>query len=243
MGTSGDVWKSEALVNKYLTGMRGAIPLAAEQIDVMVRVVEATAGDVTNIADLGCGDGILAATLLERHREARATLVDFSEPMIGEARKELASYGEACEFRIADLSSRDWVETTVEQAPFDVVVSGYAIHHLTDERKCELYGEIFDLLRPGGVFVNIEHVKSPSKRLRDLSDDMIIDSLYTYNLKQDPTRTREDVADEFVHREDKHGNILSLVEDQCAWLREIGFAEVDCFFKVLELAVFGGQKT
>ena len=242
MNMTSEIWKSEELVNKYLTGMRSAIPLVAEQIDVMLRVVAATVGDVTNIADLGCGDGILAATLLERHAEAKATLVDFSEPMIAEARKALASYGDACEFHLADLSSAEWVDAAGGRAPFDVVVSGYAIHHTTDERKRVLYREIFELLRPGGAFVNIEHVKSPTERLRELSDDLIIDSLYPYHLKQDSTRTREDVADEFVHREDKHGNILALVEGQCAWLREIGFEEVDCYFKVLELAVFGGRK-
>ena len=35
---------------------------------------------------------------------------------------------------------------------------------------------------------------------------------------------------------------MASVEDQCEWLREIGFADVDCFFKVFELAVFGGRK-
>jgi len=32
------------------------------------------------------------------------------------------------------------------------------------------------------------------------------------------------------------------VEAQCAWLGEIGFADVDCFFRILELALFGGRK-
>jgi SAM-dependent methyltransferase len=243
MNDPNEAWKSPALVNRYLTGLRSAIPLAAEQIDVMMRIVDATARDATSIADLGCGDGILAATLLKRYPHARATLVDFSEPMIAAARNELAPYGDACEFHLADLSSAEWVDAAGRRAPFDVVVSGYAIHHTTDERKRVLYREIFELLRPGGVFVNIEHVKSPTERLRELSDDLIIDSVYPYHLKQDPTRTREDVADEFVHREDKHGNILALVEDQCHWLREIGFVDVDCYFKILELAVFGGRKS
>ena len=242
MNDPNEAWKSPALVNRYLSGIRSAIPLAAEQIAMMSRIVEATVDDVTNIADLGCGDGILAATLLERHPQAKATLVDFSEPMIAAARKELAPYGAGCEFHLADLSSAKWVDAVGSRAPFDVVVSGYAIHHTTDERKQVLYRQIFELLKPGGVFVNIEHVKSPTEKLRELSDDLIIDSLYPYHRKQDPTRTREDVADEFVHREDKHGNILALVEDQCDWLREIGFADVDCYFKVLELAVFGGRK-
>ncbi|SPE57295.1 hypothetical protein SBV1_270094 [Verrucomicrobia bacterium] len=30
--------------------------------------------------------------------------------------------------------------------------------------------------------------------------------------------------------------------EQCQWLREIGFENVDCYFKVFELALFGGTK-
>jgi hypothetical protein len=29
---------------------------------------------------------------------------------------------------------------------------------------------------------------------------------------------------------------------QCQWLQEIGFGDVDCFFKLFQLALFGGQK-
>jgi hypothetical protein len=50
------------------------------------------------------------------------------------------------------------------------------------------------------------------------------------------------VATEYVHREDKHSNILASVEDQCGWLGEIGFADVDCYFKLFELTVFGGRR-
>ena len=43
-------------------------------------------------------------------------------------------------------------------------------------------------------------------------------------------------------RPDKADNILERVEEQVKWLREIGFDHADCYFKFLELAVFGGVK-
>jgi ubiquinone/menaquinone biosynthesis C-methylase UbiE len=236
------VWKSQELVEKYLSGIRAAIPLAGEQMEMMLRMIDAGAGRVERILDLGCGGGTLAAALLARYPQAQATLVDFSEPMIEEARKSLAPYGDACRFVLADLADAGWQTAIADRAPFDAVVSGYAIHHVTDERKHQLYAEIFGLLRPGGMFVNVEHVKSATDWLQNLCDEMIIDSIYAYHTAQGGKLTREQVGDDFVRRPDKESNILAMVEDQCAWLREIGFADVDCYLKVYELAVFGGRR-
>jgi hypothetical protein len=62
--------------------------------------------------------------------------------------------------------------------------------------------------------------------------------------KQDGgTRTLQQVAEEYATRPDKAANILAPVELQCDWLREIGFREVDCYFRIYEVAVFGGMKT
>ena len=40
-GPKADVWKSASLSAKYLKGIRGAIPLAGEQIDILVRLIAA----------------------------------------------------------------------------------------------------------------------------------------------------------------------------------------------------------
>ncbi len=242
MSTTGEAWKSEALVRTFLDNIRGAIPLAREQIDVMLRLTEARGEAVTRFADLGCGNGTLSMALLERYPEASATLVDFSEPMIEEARSHLATHADKCRFITADLSEAEWARSVVERAPFDAVVSGYAIHHLADERKRELYREIFDLLKPGGLFLNTEHVKSATPWIESVSDDLLIDSFYEHQLKRGSDKTREQVAREFVHRPDKATNILSPVELQCEWLRGCGFEDVDCYFKIFELAIFGGRR-
>jgi tRNA (cmo5U34)-methyltransferase len=55
-------------------------------------------------------------------------------------------------------------------------------------------------------------------------------------------KSRAQIASDYVRRPDKSANILASVEDQCTWLRTIGFLDVDCYFKVFELAVFGGRR-
>jgi trans-aconitate methyltransferase len=233
-----EAWKDPALVRKYLTGIRAAIPLAAEQIDVMLRLIEADGREVRSFLDLGAGAGTLSLAILERWPGARPTLVDYSDPMLEEARSAL---GDGADIVKADLADPVWLALVRGSAPFDAVVSGYAIHHLEDARKRALYSEVFELLAPGAFFVNIEHVSS-SPWLAARFDDLLVDSFYEYDQAIGGGRTREQVATEYVHREDKHSNILASVEDQCGWLGEIGFADVDCYFKLFELTVFGGRR-
>jgi len=253
-GAAHEVWKSPALVRTYLESVRAGIPFGVEQIEIMLRLVAARGAPVASFADLGCGGGALARALLAEYPAARATLVDFSEPMLSEARRQLGTPAPAPDrgsdvvspaapprFVVADLATSQWTAALGDAGPFDAVVSGYAIHHLPHARKRALYGEIFALLAPGGLFVNVEHVASRSLWLEAIADALMIDSLYAVHQRQGSGKTRAQVADEFVHRPDKAANILAPVEEQCAWLRAIGFEDVDCYFKAFELAVFGGR--
>ena len=118
----------------------------------------------------------------------------------------------------------------------DVVVSGFAIHHLPDVRKRALYAEIFAALAPGGTFLNLEHVASATPGVEAIHDEAMVAFRATAQ-GADVQATR--VA--YHARPDKADNILAPVEHQCAWLREIGFVDVDVFWKWFELALFGGR--
>ena len=242
MGRSDEVWKGESLVRTFIEEVRGGIPFAAEQIEVMRRLIAARGRPVTRFADLGCGSGVLAKSVLAWYAEAESTLIDFSEHMLDAARRALGEHVPAPRFVIADLGAADWLRSIADRKPFDVVVSGYAIHHLPDDRKRELYEEIFTLLVPGGMFLNIEHVASATTWIEEISDNLLVDSLYEFHTSRGSEKDRDQVAHEFVHRPDKAANILAPVDVQCDWLRGVGFEDVDCYFKVFELAVFGGRR-
>ncbi len=230
------IWKGSALAATFLEGVRAAIPLAEQQIEAMLRLVAALERPLRRILDLGCGDGVLAAAILERFPDAEAVLVDFSEPMLEAARRRFAGRTAHVQFINADLGEASW--TKALQGRFDAIVSGYAIHHQPDTRKRAVYREVFDLLEPGGMFINVEHVSSPSAWHTAINDENFVDHLSRYH----PEKTRDEVSATYYKRPDKAANILAPVEAQCQWLREIGFVDVDCYLKVFELAVFGGRK-
>jgi len=232
-------WQASNVVPRYLNGVRGALPLVNEQIAMMLTLL-ATGRPVGRFLDLGCGDGILGAAILEKYPQAQGVLADFSEPMLAAGHEKLAGLAGQLEFAQLDYADPSWVNLT--PGPFDAVVSGYSIHHQPDERKFALYQEIFNLLAPGGWFVNIEHVSPGNALTSSLFLDHIALTWYAAQLRQGNPRTQQEISDELYNSPDRAANILAPVETQCAWLRQIGYQDVDCYLKIYELAVFAGRR-
>lgn len=235
-----EVWKQSAVVNRYLSS-RSAIPMVPEQIGIMMSILKSRGQPVRNFIDLGCGDGILGATILNEYPSARGVLADFSETMLAQAREQLKGFASQLVFENLDYGDPAWVERMQAYGPFDAIVSSYSIHHQPDARKRGIYAEIYSLLEPGGWFINIEHIAAEAQLTIDLFNKHIIDHWYEQEQLKGGTRTYEEIAQTFMNRPDKDANILLSVNTQCDWLRELGYEQVDCYFRIYELAVFGGR--
>ncbi len=177
-------------------------------------LIEHVPKTVKRILDLGTGDGRLLALLKIDCPHVQSIAIDFSPTMLKAARTRFA------EDAAVEVMTHNLDESLPDLGSFDAVVSNFAIHHLIDERKRSLYTEIFHLLEPGGIFCNLEHVASPTPRLHE------------------QFRQALGIADQ----PDDPSNKLLDVETQLVWLREIGFTDVDCYWKWLELALLIGVR-
>ena len=235
-------WQDPAFVQQFLNNVRGTIPLTIEQIDMMLRVIDAARDRVRNFLVLGCGDSLLASAILNEHSDARGFLVDDSEAAIDSARRHLRAHSDRLRLIHADVSRPGWMSTVAAGIPFDAIICGTAIRHSDDDGKRVLYRQIFHLLRPEGIFINLEHVTSPTRWTDSAWDDRIIDTIFGQQLREAPHDARVDVARAYYARVSHDAAALAPLEVRCDWLREIGFESVDCFMKVQELAMFGGQR-
>ena len=202
-----DEWKDVDHALAYLA-RADTIPHRTEGEAVLI---EEVSPDCARILDLGTGDGRLLALLLLRCPDAKGIALDFSPAMIDRANDR---------FRGDDrvrVIEHDLGQPLPDLGTHDAVCSSFAIHHVSDERKRSLYREIWEILEPGGVFCNLEHVSSPTSRLPQRFIDLI-------------------------GGQEDESNILLDVETQLLWLRDIGFEDVDCLWKWRELALLAGVK-
>lgn len=237
---TGEAWRDPAVAARFSAQRSAIVPESRAQIDVLLHVLRSRERPVERILDLGAGDGILVATLLDAFPDACGIAVDYSFEMLARATERLAPYEGRATVQPADLRSPDWLR--VLPGPVDVIVSGFAIHHLPDTRKRTLFGELFLSLQPGGTFLNLEHVASPTPALEALFEHAMVDFQLAQRLAAGEDVDRALVWQQFHTRPDKADNRLAPLEQQCEWLREFGFVDVDCFWKWFELAIFGGHR-
>ncbi len=206
-----NLWSEREHAVSYLE-RRAGYPRREEGYGALLELVPAGA---RRVLDLGCGDGEVAGRILAGGREVEIIAADFSAEMLRRARE-----------RFVDDARVTVVEHDLNRplpeswGTFDAVVSAFAIHHVVDARKRVLFGEVFRALGAGGVFLDLEHVSSPTPELHDAF-------LHAFGL---------------TTHEDDPSNQLASVEAQLEWLRELGFEQVDCHWKWRELARPAGGK-
>ncbi len=203
-------WETAEHALDYLKRADG-VPHRTEGEAVLLDFIPAS---TTRILDVGSGNGRLVKLVKSGRPRVRAVALDFSPPMLAALRSNFS--GDAS----VTIASHNLEQPLPDLGQFDAVVSSLAIHHLPNTRKRALYAEIYNTLLPGGIFLNLEHVSSPTQELHE------------FFLARHTARPEQDDP----------SNIYLDMETQLQWFREIGFTSVDCYWKWLELALMGGKR-
>jgi tRNA (cmo5U34)-methyltransferase len=180
------------------------------------------------ILDLGCGSGILAELLLDRFPGVSVTLLDFSSNMLEVAERRLRRFPGRASFFCRTFEE-------MPPGPYDAVVSTLALHHLeSDDEKRAQYARILDSLAPGGCFWQGEYVVSSSPEDTATNEAAWGDWLRSQGFSEAEVRQLH----ERVATNDRPAPLI----DHLAWLREVGFTRVDCTWRFIKFAAFGGWK-
>jgi tRNA (cmo5U34)-methyltransferase len=209
----------------YDSQRRRLVPCFEEFYGTAVRLLSLRGGEVARVLDLGAGTGLMSGAVLEAFPDAQVVLLDGASEMLAQARARLPESS----LSTIEADLRD----PLPEGPFDAVVSALAIHHLEDVDKRDLLARIGQVLRPGGAFVNAEHVAGPSPWL-----ERTYRTLWREACEAAGASEQEIAAAEGRMEMDRSRDIHT----QLGWMSESGLEDCDCFFKALHFAVLAGWR-
>ncbi|NUU79356.1 class I SAM-dependent methyltransferase [Paenibacillus xylanilyticus] len=182
--------------------------------------------DNPRILDLGAGTGLLSGMLLQKYPNARITLMDISEKMLEMARRRFADTDQV-QYVVGDYTKHAFTSS------YDMIISSLSIHHLTHADKKNVFGTVYKMLEPGGLFINADQVQGRTPMTDAYYRHRWLDAIHKSGL-----------SDEAISAsiERRKVDINAKLEDQLLWLEEAGFSVADCMYKYLDFVVFYAQK-
>jgi tRNA (cmo5U34)-methyltransferase len=231
-------WASETYVAEWVKRQQAEDPSRAERFQLICDLFPFHSDATVTILDVGAGYGPVSMFILDRYPHATCIAQDGSDPMLNRARHLVAKYGERLKLYPSDLFEARWLPDHF--GPFDAAVSSSCLHNLRDFRRIrEIYGEIHTHLKPGGAFLNADLINAPTAALRRRYDGVA-----AARRLRDGT-SAQDLAATVQHGRRSRatttpGPFPATLNQHLAALQAVGFKDVDCFWKDLRRAVFGG---
>jgi tRNA (cmo5U34)-methyltransferase len=207
----------------YDATRRAIVPCWDAFYGTAVELISLRGGPVERVLDIGAGTGLLSEAVLSAHPAARLVLLDGSSEMLARAGERLS------EVELVQGDMRDGLPA----GPFDAVVSSLAIHHLEHDEQRRLYAAATEVLRPGGVFVNAEHILERTPWLE----------------KVGRARWRAAAASAGASEAELDASDGRMALNRCAteaeclgWMEQAGLEDCECFFKEYYFAVLAGWR-
>ena len=130
-------------------------------LDALDGTVAAPAEGGIVALDIACGPGAISQRLLARFPEARSYAIDLDPVLLAIGKGALGTVDGRLTWLQEDLNDAAWAKRladTLAGRQLDAVLSSTALHWLAPGTLARVYRELGQLLRPGGVFLNGDHM-------------------------------------------------------------------------------------
>jgi len=149
-------WHSQEYVSGWITRDLERQDDRQPIIERLIAAIPFPRDSAIAVLDVGGGSGVLTDAVLKAFPRAQVTLQDFSQPMLDSACERFAAHAGQVRYVLSDLRDLSWAQSA--SGPFDLAVSGIAIHNLHDLAVIAgCYEAVHGLLKSGGCFLDYDH--------------------------------------------------------------------------------------
>jgi tRNA (cmo5U34)-methyltransferase len=234
-------WQGRERAQKYEQRADLVLPKRQEMLSLIVQLIPFGRDEPLRVLDLGTGTGVPAQRVLQGFPRANIVCVDKSAEMMEIGCAKLSEYNDRVRFVQANLEDPAWNNGLLDK--FDAIVSALAFNLLTDESKQRLFAQCYEMLEPRGRLVFSDRLRATDEAV----DRFYLDQWMNFIVRQAREVLGKEVTLETVTARqlslDKAAGVRSAtLEDILAWLKQAGFAKVECYWKYFQWAIFGASK-
>ena len=234
-----ETWGSREFVESWAAKGGWQAPIRQAQFAMVLRMIPHALDAPIRVLDIGAGYGALAAALLKERPSATAICLDVSAAMLKLGEERNPELKKRMSFVQGSLETPEWLKTV--DGTFDAVISSRALHHFTEnQRRRYIFQEVFPLVRSSGCFINADNVRGPTHTLTERykrARDAYLDH-FVCESSGGKTNLAEVKAASPSTYHGPHNN--GYLDEELQWLKEAGFEDVDCFWKLGTTVVYGG---
>ena len=234
-------WQGRERAQKYEQRADLVLPKRQEMLLLIVQLIPFGRDEPLRVLDLGAGTGVPAQRVLQDFPGANVICVDKSAEMMEISCAKLAEHGDRVRFVQSDLEDPAWNNGLPDK--FDAIVSALAFNLLTDGTKQRLFAQCYEMLEPYGCLVFSDRLRAADEAV----DRLYLDQWMDFIVRQTREVLGKEVTLETVTTRQRSldeaaGVKSATLEDILAWLKQAGFAQVECYWKYFQWAIFGASK-
>ena len=240
--SGGETW-SESDSGHFIDYGAYFVPEREVQINTICAVIPQPDRPV-HIAELCCGEGLLAAALVDQFPRATVHVLDGSQTMLEATTSRLEAFADRVDSQLFDLAATEWRRFPW---PLHAIVSSLAVHHLDGSGKRQLFADMTSALAPGGALVICDLVEAASRQGNRVYARHWDDGVRQRSLELDGNLDKfaffqHDRWNYYADPEPDPVDQPSPLLAQLKWMEAAGLVNVDVHWLKAGHAIFSGRK-
>ena len=215
-----------------------AVPERRAQLATLLTLLPFPPDARAEILELGCGTGALSYAILHAFPGCHVLALDGSTSMLDRTREHLARFGPRLRLEPFALEKDDWRE---HMSGKDAVLSSLAIHHLDGNAKRRLYAQAGRAVSSGGALLIADLVEPQRDEAQELFRATWDESVAASGSRELTKRFHDEEWN--IYRYPDPADQPSPLFHQLQWMKDAGFAVVDCYWLQAGHAIYGGYRS